>query len=132
MIAHLSRLSMIAMAGNKERTSKGRIPAENVEEMPMKVAKKSGIALKKGKAVSIEDAREVSKIVTDYFITLHPSLSYLHFRIHSIRKESESDTWVVICSFDKRFGSENRVRYELLVNREGVVSEVKELEKNED
>ena len=82
--------------------------------------------LKKDETTSIEDAREISKIATRYFITQNSNLAFLNFRIHSIKRNMKPDFWVVICSFNEKFGDEKRLRYELHINKKGV-SEINEL-----
>jgi len=79
------------------------------------------------KELTIEDAREISKITTQYFMQQYPNLPFLSFRVHSIEKNTMPGFWVVICSFDEKFGSTKRIRYELHINKQGMVSELKEL-----
>lgn len=79
------------------------------------------------KNTSIDDVRTISKIVVGYFIDLYPQLSYLNFRINSISPNNEPDFWVVNCSFDEKFGSNNRLKFELHVNKTGIIKEMKEI-----
>jgi len=81
----------------------------------------------KDETTFIEDAREISKITTSYFITQNSNLAFLNFRIHSIKRNIKPDFWVVVCSFNEKFGYEKRVRYELHINKKGIVAEIKEL-----
>ena len=82
---------------------------------------------KKDETTSIEDAQEISKIATNYFISQNSNLSFLHFRIHSIIRNTQPDFWIVVCSFDEKFGSKDRIKYELHINKNGTVADLKEL-----
>ena len=128
------------MAEEEQEKKEEETTEEEKKEAPIEEEKKGEVEVKptdsasqepeKDKTTSIEDAREISKITTNYFISQNTNLSYLNFRIHSIKRNIKPDFWKVTCSFDEKFGSKERVRYELHVNKEGTVGEINELAEN--
>ena len=69
-----------------------------------------------GETAPIEDARVITDLVMAYFAKIHQSLPFLHFKVETINKNSDPSVWIVRCSFDKAFGSQERTTYTLKVN----------------
>ncbi len=73
----------------------------------------------------LEDARKITQLAREYFARQEPTLPFLHFRVESINRNGDPKVWKVRCSFDKSYGSSERLIYDLRVNSEtGAFSDV--------
>lgn len=75
------------------------------------------------------DGRQVTKIVSDYFVQAYGALGVIQFEVSRVEYDEDENVWTVECSFYRSVVAPQKDFYEVAINSDGTIASVRKIER---